>query len=257
MRYNNLKPTVTVSVTFKAKAINAINSFVVYGFPSPITFWGFAHTIALKLNAKLHNEAVLPISHYVKNRLEQSTFTQQKSAERDGGTKPQTIVDLPKADIKTTIIFKLEYPSNITSELIKSVITKMRFAGGVIHQNSVIVNIDIDEKNVLNKIRENGFIYKKYEAKLSKGNEIDEMFEHLKITKGDKSGWKIATLLGYSQIEEPQTRSNVRYNYQHQFAEPLIGIAKFSNFNRFEIDLKKDSWYLETSKELIEIKNKG
>ncbi|MEA2019230.1 MAG: type I-F CRISPR-associated protein Csy2 [Campylobacterota bacterium] len=258
MRYSKIKPTLTVAITFKAKAINAMNSYLVYGFPSPITFWGFAHTIALKLNTKLYNEAVLPISHYFKNRMEGTTFHQQKSSERDGGLKSQTIVDLPRADIETTIIFKIEYKEGdeITAESIKNIMLKMRFAGGVIIQDSVKINIDIDEKNTLNKINKNGFIYKKEDIELTQGSEIDDIYDCLKITKGDKSGWKIATLLGYSQIEEPQSRDNTRFGYKHQFAEPLIGVAKFSNFNKFEVNLEKDSWHLETSKELIEIKNK-
>jgi len=259
MRYSKKKPTVTIAITFKAKGINAINSYIVYGFPSPITFWGFAHTIAYRLNAKLHNESVLPITHYFRNRITKEAFHQQKSAERDGGTKGQTIVDLPRADIETTMVFKLEYTQNqeITQETIKNIMKNMRFAGGVILQNTIKISINIDEKEVYGKIRKKGFIYKKMDIQLSKNNELDDFIKYLTIKKGEKNGWKIATLLGYSPIEKPQIRENTRFGYKHQFAEPLIGIAKFSKFNKFETTLAKDGWVLETSEKLIKIYNKG
>jgi len=251
------KEILTVAISFKAQAINAINAYIVYGHPSPFAFWGFAHTIALKLGSSLENEAVLPIVHFYKNRMERDTFNQLKSMQRDGGTKPNTQVDIPRADIECSIVFQIDCTDkNIDKQSILDAMKKMRFSGGVIHQNSVTVNIDSYEKNVLKNIRKSGFIFKEHKLKLEKGQEISSFIDELSQYKGSEKGWITPSLLGYAPVESPQKRDNIRFDYNHQFAEPLVGAVQFRKFDRFQSSIEEDSWYLDVSENLIKISNR-
>ena len=99
------KTIMTASVSFQAQAISALNCYLIYGFPSPFSFWGFAHNLTLKLGLKLKNEAVLPIIHSHKNRMSNNCFHQLKSNTRQMNA---TITDIPRADIECTIIFQYE-----------------------------------------------------------------------------------------------------------------------------------------------------
>ncbi len=254
---SKIKNKLFVSVELKAQAINAINSYLVYGFPSPFTFWGFAHNVALQLGTKLNEESVLYITHSFQNRIEKDCFSQIKSTQRVKNNKVGTISDLPRADIYTTIVFALEEDEEIiiNKSKVKAIVQKSRFSGGTILQNSIKINIEPTEAKLMQSIREKGFLCKEKHIELKEGRELDDFVEILSIKKG-KKGWLAPSLLGYLPIDKPEFKKGSRKSYKHQFAEPIIGVTEFYNFNRFENTLSEDGWYLDVSDNLIKIQNK-
>ena len=251
-----------VGISIVATNINAFNCHIVYGYPSPFTFWGFAHTIALKLNTTLVNEAVLPINHYYEPRIcgdvYNVAFNKYRSANRETIGAAQT--DDPRANIDFTVIFELDNENEISDDDIRNVVNKLKFAGGIIDRSKIEIYIDDDEKNVIRRVKK-GFITKEKKVDLSKSdNHFQSFFDELKIIKDVKDGWKIPSLLGYGLIEEPKKREKVRFNHLHAFAEPLVGIVKFEYFRKFGdniTSLKMDAWYLIQDNNTIKIVNKG
>jgi len=260
----NKNKTITISIKLKAEGINAINNYVVYGYPSPFTFWGFAHNLALKCNTVLENETILPIVHYYRNRTQgiNNTFDNNKSSQylNPKTKKIATISDMPKGDIQFTILMKFIKNDNqiINEDIIKNHLLKMRFGGGIIVQSSINVKINNNSDEII-KRTSNGFVYIKENITLSEDNPFEDFSNNLIIKKDN--GWRIPTLLGYSLIEEPQSnRKGVRFGYKHSFAEPLIGIAKFIKFVKYgddKMSIENNGWKLEVSKNNIEIINNG
>jgi len=251
---------ITVSIKLKAQGINAINNYVVYGYPSPFTFWGFAHSLALKCDMKLDKETILPIVHYYRNRTQgySNTFTQNRSSQRLKNGKISTITDLPKGDIECTILMKFASSEDfLTEDILRKQLIGMRFGGGTILEKSIKIELNKNESEVIKKIS-NGFIYTKENIQLSKDKPFYDFSNELLNYKDSGKGWRIPTLLGYALIEKPQQRKGVRFDYKHSFAEPLIGIAKFTKFIKYgdnKMSIENNGWKLEVSENNIEIIN--
>lgn len=244
----------TISVNFRASGINALNCYVVYGHPSPITFWGFAHALTLHLKVKLVDEAVLPVVHYFSNREKNGSFHFQKATSK--AASGETVVDIPRADIETTIILKVKTDEPIDKQAIKESVRKMRFGGGVIHQDSIDIGLDNEDEVILNRVKK-GSIMTQLKDEFIGDDYMDTFIEKISIQTG-KKGWFSPTLLGYALVEEPVQRKNSRFNHPHAFAEPLIGIVEHKVFRKFgsnKTAFTKDSWKLHNNNGLITITN--
>lgn len=245
----------SVMVRFKAQGISAVNHYLVYGAPSPFTYWGFTHNLTLKLGIKLKDEKILPVIHSFKNRISNGCFVQIKSNQRMGGnSKVGTIVDNPRADIDCSIVFQYEVNDvEIDEDIIKKQIMKLRFSGGVILVDSIKVKVTKDENKIGNFV-DKGYIFDEIDIEEEGENIIEDIFNQTKPMK--KNGWSMPTLLGYSLLEEPQMRDNVRFGYKHAFAEPYIGVIEYRMFEKFGDEpttLFEDGWRIETEDKKIKI----
>lgn len=247
--------TNNVMVRFKAEGISAINHYLIYGAPSPFTYWGFVHNLTLKLGVKLKDERILPVIHFYKNRMSNGTFLQIRSNQRmNGNKKIGTIVDNPRADIDCSIVFQYEVNNvEIDEKIIKKQIMKLRFSGGVILADSIEVKLTKDENKIYNFV-DKGYIFDEIDIEQTGENIIEAIFNETKPIKGN--GWSMPTLLGYSLLEEPQSRKNTRFGYKHSFAEPYIGIVEYRIYEKFGDEpttLFEDGWQIETSNKKIKI----
>lgn len=261
--FNNKEKKIVV-IRLKAQAISAYNCYLVYGMPSPFTFWGFAHTLTLKLDIKLKDESVLPLIHFYENRMNQTTkcFNQLKSSQRVTSSSTEqaaTISDIPRADIDFSIMFEYEVDSKTVSEdAVKKAVLKLRFGGGTIVQNSVKINIydsSKPEKEIFSRISR-AYLLNEKKITLKEGSEIEDYLNEMAIQKG-KKGWNIPSLMGYSLIEEPQERANIRFGYKHAFAEPFIGVISVTGLKKYgesRTTFKKDSWKFQINKKIVTIK---
>jgi len=244
----------SVLVRFKTQGISAVNHYLVYGAPSPFSYWGFTHNLTLKLGIKLKDEKILPIVHFYKNRMTNGCFTQIKSNQRMVGSKVRTIVDNPRADIDCSILFQYEVNEiEIDEEIIKKSIMQLRFIGGTIVTDSIKVKISKDVEDVERFVAK-GYIF--YEVAIEKEEEniIEDIFKQTAPSK--KNGWSMPTLLGYSLLEEPKERKNVRFGYKHAFAEPYVGIVVYGIYEKFSDEpttLFRDGWRLKTEKQKIKM----
>jgi len=238
-----------IALTIKANAINAINSYIIYGAPSPLTYYGFLENLAFRLNEKISNMEFLPIVHNYEKRGNKKGFNQLRSSEREAAGKAQT--DIPRADIYFTIIFRFE--NDIKEDDLKLAIRKSRFAGGRIDQKNIKIKID-DSLGSLLASTKKGFCFSEVELKLPIDNPFEYYSKQLKKTK--ENGFRSPTLLGYSLLSEPIQRDNSRFGHPHTFADPLHGIIQYKKFEKFNHDRKTGWWKLSTSNKKILIKNK-
>ena len=252
-----------VGIEITASNINAFNCHMVYGYPSPFTFWGFAHNIALKLNGKLENERFLFINHFYEARVSGDNFNiafnRFRSSSREASSRPAQTDD-PRANINFSIIFEIYNEDELHIDDIQELLKSLRFAGGIIDTRKTKVYLENDEISIIKKIRK-GYICKEVNLNLTNSdNHFLSIFDKLKIEKGKSNGWNMPTLLAYGLIEEPRERDNVRFNYLHAFAEPLVGVVQFKGFKKYGENissLDKDGWSLVQDNKTIKFTNKG
>ena len=255
---------VVVRLSLKARGVSAVNSYITYGTPSLFTYWGFIHSLCLKNNISLVNETILPIVHRFENREIGGVFDIQRTSSKQIG-RGATLVDMPRCDIDFSIIFKIEADDleGIADDLQKS-ITSMSFNSGFILKDSIEIKLSsLSDEKLLLLSTPKGYIQNEYESEIEYKDDSGEylkQFLYCLSPSKEKKGWITPTLIGYAPIEDSTKRNNVRFDYEHQFAEPIIGLVEFKIFKKAYNDnevgttLDNNGWSLSVNDEYITFK---
>lgn len=223
-------------VTLEASNCNAYITASIFGHSSPATAIGFVEALSYKLGTFNDKKEITPL-HFEKNLgvaviyhyyEDNNNFSYRKSAQKNGGSLPNTLYDMPSSNQKISLIFSFE-EDNISAEGVLKAVQTLRYGGGKINAHTIEVVLDEDAENVMKDIPP-GFIM----AEHKDGDNLtpNEAVKLLHKNKRKESGYVTMTLMGYLLKETPEVKPFSNFGKEHAFAEPLIGLTEFTVLRR-------------------------
>jgi hypothetical protein len=237
-----------LSISLDVRGANALNTYCVYGHPSPLAYIGFAHALCARAGFAQRRGALAVIHDFQIRGFEQAGgihFDMPRSAERDvridGANTSQTQIDMPRADLSVSIAFEIEALRSIDTVHARAFETLcgMRFAGGRlagITEHCVRISATPQEAFALRS----GFIMRPHPIELPADDAFPAFMDALSVRPG-VPGWRSPTLMGFRMIHEPTGRRGARGGHPHAYADPLIGVVSFVSLREASVG---DLWRL-------------
>ena len=241
-----------LSISLDVQGAGALNTYCVYGHPSPFAFIGFAHALCARAGL-VQRRGVLTVMHRFSPRaytdFGEVFHDMPRSAERDvrmdGAPSGQSQLDLPRSDLSVSLVFEAAIPegsmlsADSLGDRLLDTVEAMRFAGGTIIDpgpRSVRVHATPDEALRLKP----GFIMRPHRMMLPRGRAFQAFLAEVSAEVG-REGWRSPSLMGFRMLHEPVARDGARGGHPHAYVDPLIGAVRFVSLREASI---RDLWCL-------------
>lgn len=240
-------------ISIEAKSVSARSSSMLYGIPSPFTVRGFLTALFSRGNkiewSDYCMDPFLYVIHKFSMRWRRTPYGKfvaenRRSADRLKGKQiPESILDDPLADIKTTLYVRVSSPEKIgrffeDERSLEAHLLTMRFAGGRIEKASfsMMGRQEILESGGLDSVvrREGGRVHFIYDRPRT----LEEAY--LAMDRNDGYD-KFLCLCGYRLLEDPRERKYARGGLRHAFAEPVYALGALKSV--YGIDSVEDKFY--------------
>jgi CRISPR-associated protein Csy2 len=239
---------------------NAQPTWWIISAPSMTAYVGFAHALALSMNAKRH-EGVAIIHHDIQFLGEEINnqyglnflphqFRASGFIDRDDYAKNSVSLSsqpTARCHLNISLVIALPEETKISSLSVEKFLRGARIAGGSIIKHDDVQCLATTHQEALKAINKNGYSIIERQDLMMKREEDRDMIDVLlrntrrykndfnkQIKKSDKeetksAGWIVPTCLGYAGISSVKEKNKVRNGLTHLYVEPLVGLVQYKN----------------------------
>ncbi|WP_318465257.1 type I-F CRISPR-associated protein Csy2 [Photobacterium leiognathi] len=204
----------------KVSGATALSSSVTIGIPSLTAFYGYVHSFERKLGglnitAKIESFAICIHQCHIDKR----GLTKEFVEKTDGTISPSSTHDDWQCDFTFSLILKFIHQLNIPCESIIKALPKRLARGTAKISIADFQNIHAFD-NLTSTVKhvptQTGKWLSLYKSPL---NSFDDM-----ITNVREKRWLTPSCVGYHLLEKPVDKKDSLRDYNHAFAEPIIGL---------------------------------